>query len=54
VSEADFAQLLAEAAQDVHRTVRLLEKRSQAKDHPAVISIPETSYLKAMIINVIN
>ncbi len=52
LSEADFAQMLAAAALDAHRTVRLLERRGQAKDHPVVLSIPETSYLKCFIVSV--
>jgi 23S rRNA (cytosine1962-C5)-methyltransferase len=52
VSEDEFLQVVAEAARDARRTVRLLEKRGQAKDHPVVPSIPETSYLKCLIISV--
>jgi 23S rRNA (cytosine1962-C5)-methyltransferase len=52
VSEADFLQMLTSAAIDAHRTLRLLEKRGQAKDHPAVLTIPETSYLKCVFSNV--
>jgi 23S rRNA (cytosine1962-C5)-methyltransferase len=49
VSQADFLQMLAEAAVDARRTVRVLEVRGQAKDHPVVLTIPETSELKAAI-----
>ena len=49
VSQSDFLQTLAEAAVDARRTVRVLEVRGQAKDHPVVLTIPETSYLKAVI-----
>ncbi|MGH9603152.1 MAG: class I SAM-dependent rRNA methyltransferase [Terriglobales bacterium] len=49
VSEADFLEMLASAASDAPRRVLILEKRSQAKDHPVVLSIPETSYLKCFI-----
>jgi 23S rRNA (cytosine1962-C5)-methyltransferase len=49
VSQADFLQMLAAAAVDAGRTVRILEVRGQAKDHPVVLTIPETSYLKAVI-----
>jgi 23S rRNA (cytosine1962-C5)-methyltransferase len=49
VSQADFLQMLAAAAVDAGRTVRILEVRGQAKDHPVVLTIPETSYLKAAI-----
>jgi 23S rRNA (cytosine1962-C5)-methyltransferase len=50
VSEDEFLQVVAEAARDARRTVRLLEKRGQAKDHPVVLSIPETGYLKCLVL----
>jgi 23S rRNA (cytosine1962-C5)-methyltransferase len=49
VSESDFMNMLAEAAADAHRTVRVLEKRTQAKDHPILLSMPETQYLKCVL-----
>jgi 23S rRNA (cytosine1962-C5)-methyltransferase len=49
VSEADFLNMLADAATDSHRTVRIVEKRSQAKDHPILLSMPETQYLKCVV-----
>jgi len=49
VGEDDFAAMLTEAAQDVHRSVKLLEKRAQAKDHPILLGVPETHYLKCFI-----
>ncbi|HUS18496.1 MAG TPA: class I SAM-dependent rRNA methyltransferase [Terriglobales bacterium] len=49
VSEGDFSEMLASAAIDAKRTVRILEKRGQAKDHPVVATIPETSYLKCFV-----
>ena len=52
VSESDFLATLAAAAVDAHRTVRILEKRGQAQDHPVVLAIPETSYLKCFILAV--
>jgi 23S rRNA (cytosine1962-C5)-methyltransferase len=52
VSQADFLQMLAAAAVDARRTARVLEVRGQAKDHPVVLTIPETSYLKAVICSV--
>ena len=54
VSEADFAEILALAARDVHKSVRIVEKRGQAKDHPVLLTVPETSYLKCIIANVSN
>jgi 23S rRNA (cytosine1962-C5)-methyltransferase len=52
VSEQDFADVLNEAAQDAHRSVRVLEKRTQAKDHPILLGMPETYYLKCLILSV--
>jgi len=52
VSEADFAEMLASAAADAHRTVKIIEKRSQSKDHPIVVTIPETAYLKCFICHI--
>jgi 23S rRNA (cytosine1962-C5)-methyltransferase len=49
VSESDFSEMLAAAAADAHRTVKILEKRSQSKDHPIIATIPETAYLKCLI-----
>jgi 23S rRNA (cytosine1962-C5)-methyltransferase len=50
VSQPLFLEILADAAHDAHRTPRLLEVRSQAKDHPILLSVPETSYLKCVIL----
>ena len=52
VSEEDFLQTLGEAAADAHRTVRIVEKRGQAQDHPIVLNVPETAYLKCIICDV--
>jgi 23S rRNA (cytosine1962-C5)-methyltransferase len=49
VSQADFLEMLASAALDAHRTLRLVEVRGQAKDHPILLNIPETAYLKCVI-----
>jgi 23S rRNA (cytosine1962-C5)-methyltransferase len=53
VSEQDFFEVLNEAAQDAHRSVRVLEKRTQAKDHPILLGVPETFYLKCFVLSVI-
>ena len=50
VSEEDFLSMLTEAAQDAHRSVRLMEKHIQAKDHPILLGIPETYYLKCFVL----
>ncbi len=49
VSQADFIGVLADAARDAHRTLRLAEVRGQAKDHPILLNVPETAYLKCII-----
>jgi 23S rRNA (cytosine1962-C5)-methyltransferase len=53
VSEQELQSIVVAAALDAHRTVRILEKRGQSKDHPVVPTIPETAYLKALILNVV-
>jgi 23S rRNA (cytosine1962-C5)-methyltransferase len=52
VSEQDFFDVLNEAAQDAHRSVRVLEKRTQAMDHPILLGVPETYYLKCFVLSV--
>ena len=49
VSRADFVEMLSDAARDAHRTLRLLEVRGQAKDHPILLNVPETAYLQCVI-----
>jgi len=53
VSEQELQNIVVAAALDSHRTIRILEKRGQSKDHPVVPTIPETGYLKALILNVV-
>lgn len=50
VSPGDFMQTLRAAAGDARRRVRLLEIRGAAPDHPVVLNIPETEYLKCVIL----
>ena len=49
VSEAELLGTVGSAAADAHKTVRLLERRGASADHPAVLGIPETAYLKCLI-----
>jgi 23S rRNA (cytosine1962-C5)-methyltransferase len=49
VGQTDFLEMLAAAALDAHRTLRLAEVRGQAKDHPVLLNLPETAYLKCVI-----
>jgi 23S rRNA (cytosine1962-C5)-methyltransferase len=50
VSLADFLKVAADAAQDAHKSLRILETRGAAKDHPILLNVPETSYLKCLIL----
>jgi 23S rRNA (cytosine1962-C5)-methyltransferase len=52
MSEDTFLELVREAASDAHRKVQLIEKRIQASDHPVLLSVPETYYLKCLILKV--
>lgn len=53
VSEQELQSIVVAASLDARRTVRILEKRGQAKDHPVVPTIPETAYLKALLLSVV-
>jgi 23S rRNA (cytosine1962-C5)-methyltransferase len=50
VSEADFLDVIASAALDAHRTLTVVERRTQSRDHPILLTVPETHYLKCMIL----
>ena len=52
VGEAEFLEVVAQAARDVHRNLRVVEKRTQARDHPILLMVPETAYLKCLIMSV--
>lgn len=49
VSGVEFMEMVAGAGRDAHRQVRFVEIRGQAKDHPILANMPETSYLKCLI-----
>jgi 23S rRNA (cytosine1962-C5)-methyltransferase len=53
VSEADLLEILAGAALDAHRTVTVVERRTQSRDHPILLTVPETHYLKCLILRVL-
>ncbi|HKR10554.1 MAG TPA: class I SAM-dependent rRNA methyltransferase [Pyrinomonadaceae bacterium] len=53
VSEALFLEVLDRAAGDAHRRVQIMEKRMQATDHPVLVAMPETYYLKCLIARVL-
>jgi 23S rRNA (cytosine1962-C5)-methyltransferase len=54
VSAAEFLGVVADASRDVHKNLRLMENRTQAKDHPILANVPETAYLKCLIMSVSN
>ncbi len=53
VSEADLLEVIANAALDAHRTVVVVERRTQSRDHPILLTVPETHYLKCLILRVL-
>jgi len=52
VSMQEFTEIIASAAVDVNRRVQLLETHSASPDHPEILSLPETRYLKCLICRV--
>jgi len=53
VSEAMLFEIVAQAALDAGKTLRVLERRTQAADHPILLTVPETLYLKCQILEVL-
>jgi len=54
MSEEMFLAVLADAANDARRRLPLVEKRMQARDHPVLLGVPETYYLKCVIARVVD
>jgi 23S rRNA (cytosine1962-C5)-methyltransferase len=52
VGWAEFEATIASAAADAHRRVRLVERRGAALDHPVILNLPETEYLKCLVLQV--
>ncbi len=48
-----FQEIIQQAGRMAGRTLRLLERRSQARDHPVLLSVPETEYLKCFFLEVL-
>ncbi|HYR88994.1 MAG TPA: class I SAM-dependent rRNA methyltransferase [Terriglobia bacterium] len=53
VSEGLFAEMLADAAKDAGCWTRVLERRFQSADHPILLTVPETLYLKCFILEIL-
>jgi 23S rRNA (cytosine1962-C5)-methyltransferase len=50
LAESQFAELLWEAAADVGEPLHVVERRTQSRDHPVLIGVAETYYLKVFIL----
>lgn len=50
LSEPEFLEIVRDAAADAHRQAKLVERRGAARDHPALLSLPESLYLKCFIL----
>ncbi len=53
LTEPLFYEMLREAAQDAHRSLRVLKKGGQPWDHPVLLTHPETHYLKFALLEVL-
>lgn len=54
MSEQLFLEIISDAGRDARRRVQLVEKRAQSSDHPVLLGVPETYYLKCVIARVID
>jgi 23S rRNA (cytosine1962-C5)-methyltransferase len=53
MSEAALLEIVAQASLDAGRRLRVLERRTQSQDHPILLTVPETHYLKCLILQVV-
>ena len=53
MSDSMFRKMLAEAASDAAVSLRQIEARQQAKDHPILWNVPETDYLKFYLFQIV-
>jgi len=53
MSEARLLEIIAAAALDAGKQLRVLERRTQSQDHPILLTVPETHYLKCLILEVV-
>jgi 23S rRNA (cytosine1962-C5)-methyltransferase len=54
LSPEAFGAIVEDAARDAGRTVQLLERRGAGRDHPPLLGVPETEYLKCWILRVLS
>jgi 23S rRNA (cytosine1962-C5)-methyltransferase len=53
LSEAMLLEVVAQASLDANRTLRILDRRTQSQDHPILLTVPETHYLKCVVLEVV-
>ncbi len=53
IPESDLLEAVAAAAIDSGRRLRVLDRRTQSADHPILLTVPETHYLKCLILQVL-
>jgi 23S rRNA (cytosine1962-C5)-methyltransferase len=53
VSESEFFDVICDASVDAKRTLRLIERHSQRRDHPIIATLPETQYLKGFVFEMV-
>jgi 23S rRNA (cytosine1962-C5)-methyltransferase len=54
MSEAMLLEVVAAASLETGRMLRVLERRTQSQDHPILLTVPETMYLKCLVLEVID
>ena len=52
VSAEAFEELVLDAARDAGRAVQVLERRGAGRDHPERLGMPESRYLKCLVLRV--
>lgn len=52
-SEAELLEVVAAASLDAGKALRVLERRTQGRDHPILLTVPETHYLKCLVLQVV-
>jgi 23S rRNA (cytosine1962-C5)-methyltransferase len=53
IDEITFLNMLTQAASEVRRRVQVIQKRTQSQDHPFLLSMPETYYLKCFFLRIL-
>ena len=52
IPESLLLEIVAEASLDAHRNLVVVERRTQSRDHPILLTLPETHYLKFLLLSV--